>query len=153
MICQLHFKIGELRNLEIFSRIRWEKVLGNYMLMKRYLMIRATVSFGLGPPKCIIKSEAFVVIEKLTAVSAKLSCSLAQLAIAWQLHQPAITAPIIGPRTMAQLVDGLAAVEIELDENILQQIDEISLPGQFTVPYYGGGLGIWTGWEAPQYAW
>ena len=153
MICQLHFKNGRLQNLEIFSRIRWEKVLGNYMLMKRYLMIRATVSFGLGPPKCIIKSEAFVVIEKLTAVSEKRSCSLAQLALAWQLHQPGITAPIIGPRTMDQLVDGLGALEVELDEEILKQIDQIAPPNQFTVSYYGGEFGIWTGWEAPKFSW
>ena len=109
--------------------------------------------FWSGAAEMHYQSEAFVVIEKLTAVSAKLSCSLAQLAIAWQLNQPGIAAPIIGPRTMDQLVDGLGAVEIELDDDILQQIDEIALPGQFTVPYYGGGLGIWTGWEAPQYAW
>ncbi len=99
------------------------------------------------------QEQTFAVIKGLTAVSEKLSCSLAQLAVAWQLHQPGITAPIIGPRTMEQLVDGLGAVDIELEDMILKQIDEIAPPNQFTVSYYGGEFGIWTGWEAPKFAW
>ena len=47
----------------------------------------------------------------------------ADVAIAWLLHQPAVTAPIIGPRTMHQLEGGLRALEISLDANALADLD------------------------------
>ncbi len=49
----------------------------------------------------------------------------ADVALAWLLHNPAITAPIIGPRTMAQLDESLRAVEIKLEDSTLKQLDEI----------------------------
>ncbi len=52
----------------------------------------------------------------------------AAVALAWLLHQPAITAPIIGPRTLAQLDDSLRALEITLGKDALQRLDEI-FPG------------------------
>jgi NDP-hexose C3-ketoreductase / dTDP-4-oxo-2-deoxy-alpha-D-pentos-2-ene 2,3-reductase len=63
----------------------------------------------------------------------------ANVALAWLLHNPIVTAPIIGPRTLEQLNDALRALEIKLDENSLKRIDEI-WPGP--------------GGEAPEaYAW
>ena len=52
----------------------------------------------------------------------------ADVALAWLLHQPAVTAPIIGPRTMAQLDGGVRAVDITLDATALTALDEI-FPG------------------------
>jgi len=52
----------------------------------------------------------------------------ADVAIAWLLHQPAVTAPIIGPRTMAQLDGGIRALHIKLDADALNELDEI-FPG------------------------
>ncbi len=49
----------------------------------------------------------------------------ADVGIAWLLHQPAVTAPIIGPRTKEQLLGGLHALEISLDEATLARLDEI----------------------------
>ncbi|MEJ2013512.1 MAG: aldo/keto reductase [Anaerolineales bacterium] len=49
----------------------------------------------------------------------------AVVALAWLLHQPAVTAPIIGPRTIGQLESSLRALELELDSNTLAQLDEI----------------------------
>ncbi|MFL7839277.1 MAG: aldo/keto reductase [Candidatus Promineifilaceae bacterium] len=49
----------------------------------------------------------------------------ADVALAWLLAQPAVTAPIIGPRTMDQLNGSLRALEIELDEEALARLDEI----------------------------
>ena len=63
----------------------------------------------------------------------------AHVALAWLLHNPAVTAPIIGPRTMEQLNGSLRALEIKLDEGALKKLDEI-WPGP--------------GGEAPEaYAW
>lgn len=55
------------------------------------------------------------------------------LALAWLLHRPAVTAPIIGPRIPEQLDGALRAVEIALDEATLDRLDEI-FPGRRTAP-------------------
>ena len=59
--------------------------------------------------------------------------SPADVGLAWLLHQPAVTAPIVGPRTQEQLDGALHSLEIELDEKVLARIDEI-WPGHKTSP-------------------
>lgn len=49
----------------------------------------------------------------------------ANIAIAWLLHNPVVTAPIIGPRTLEQLDNILRATEIKLSDEILNKLDEI----------------------------
>ncbi len=100
------------------------------------------------------RPSVFEVVAQLTAVAEAKNCSLAQLSLAWQLHQPAITAPIIGPRTVSQLEDALGAVSIELTSQELSRIDEIAGRNQFTVSYYGGDADeTWTGWQPAQFRW
>src|SRR5881296_425751 len=63
----------------------------------------------------------------------------AQVALAWVLHTPAVTAPIVGPRTLEQLDASLRALELRLPEDALAKLDRI-FPGP--------------GGEAPEaYAW
>jgi aryl-alcohol dehydrogenase-like predicted oxidoreductase len=50
------------------------------------------------------------------------------VALAWLLHNPVVTAPIIGPRTMEQLESAIQATEIKLEKEVLQKLDEI-FPG------------------------
>lgn len=57
----------------------------------------------------------------------------AHVALAWLLHQPAVTAPIIGPRTMDQLDGAQRALEITLDEKAVARLDEI-WPGHKPAP-------------------
>ncbi len=52
----------------------------------------------------------------------------ADVGLAWLLAQPAVTAPIIGPRTMQQLDDSLRALKVTLDDKALARLDEI-FPG------------------------
>jgi aryl-alcohol dehydrogenase-like predicted oxidoreductase len=52
----------------------------------------------------------------------------ANVALAWLLHNKAVTAPIIGPRTVAQLDGSLRALEITLSEDARKRLDEI-FPG------------------------
>ena len=49
----------------------------------------------------------------------------ADVALAWILNNPNITAPIIGPRTVEQLDQNVAALDITLDEETLTKLDEI----------------------------
>jgi aryl-alcohol dehydrogenase-like predicted oxidoreductase len=64
-------------------------------------------------------------VEAYEAYADELGVDPANLALAWLLHQPAVTAPIIGPRTLAQLDGASAALDIALDEKALLRLDEI----------------------------
>jgi aryl-alcohol dehydrogenase-like predicted oxidoreductase len=78
-------------------------------------------------------------LEKYEALCKELDEPPAAVALAWLLHNPIITAPIIGPRTVKQLNSAIHATEIKLDEEVLKKLDEI-FPGP--------------GGEAPKaYAW
>jgi aryl-alcohol dehydrogenase-like predicted oxidoreductase len=55
--------------------------------------------------------------------------SLVHMALAFVLQHPAVTAPIVGPRTMEQLESHLGAVDVILDAALLDRIDEIVPPG------------------------
>jgi aryl-alcohol dehydrogenase-like predicted oxidoreductase len=67
-------------------------------------------------------------IERYEAFCEELGEEPANVALAWLLHQPAVTAPIIGPRTLEQLERSMRALEIRLDEEALKRLDEI-FPG------------------------
>ncbi|MFP4344378.1 MAG: aldo/keto reductase [Anaerolineales bacterium] len=67
-------------------------------------------------------------LEAYEAFCASRGDDPALVALAWLQHQPAVTAPIIGPRTMEQLESSIAALDISLDESALERLDEI-FPG------------------------
>lgn len=78
-------------------------------------------------------------LEKWEAFCRELGEQPADVALAWLLANPVVTAPIIGPRTLEQLTGSLRALELKLDEAALKKLDEI-WPGP--------------GGEAPEaYAW
>jgi aryl-alcohol dehydrogenase-like predicted oxidoreductase len=55
------------------------------------------------------------------------------VALAWLLHQPAVTAPIVGPRTQEQLDAAIRALDVTLNEDALKRLDSI-FPGHRTAP-------------------
>ncbi len=68
-------------------------------------------------------------VEQLALLAEEAGLTLIQLAIAFALNHPAVTAPIIGPRTMEHLESQLAAADVVLDQALLDRIDEIVPPG------------------------
>jgi aryl-alcohol dehydrogenase-like predicted oxidoreductase len=72
-------------------------------------------------------------VEQYEAFAAELGHEPGELALAWLLHQPAVTAPIVGPRTREQLETTVHALAIRLDEKALSRIDEI-FPGHRPAP-------------------
>jgi aryl-alcohol dehydrogenase-like predicted oxidoreductase len=64
-------------------------------------------------------------VEEYESYCSELGMDPADLALAWLLQQPSVTAPIIGPRTMDQLDGAVNVMDMELDEAILQKLDEI----------------------------
>jgi aryl-alcohol dehydrogenase-like predicted oxidoreductase len=67
-------------------------------------------------------------LERWEALCKDLGEQPADVALAWLLNNPVVTAPIIGPRTLEQLDGSLRALEIRLSEETLKQLDEIFPP-------------------------
>jgi aryl-alcohol dehydrogenase-like predicted oxidoreductase len=76
--------------------------------------------------KAIRKNRAK--LKAYEAFCAELGEQPADVALAWLLHNPVVTAPIIGPRTMDQLNGSLRALEIKLSDDAMKKLDEI-FPG------------------------
>jgi len=68
-------------------------------------------------------------VDQLAQLADEADITLIELALAFVLDHPAVTAPIIGPRTMEHLESQLAAADVVLDAALLDRIDEIAPPG------------------------
>ena len=59
-----------------------------------------------------------------------------QLALLWAKDQPGVTAPIVGPRTMAQLDDALGVLERDLDDDARVACDALVHPGNAVADFF-----------------
>jgi aryl-alcohol dehydrogenase-like predicted oxidoreductase len=66
----------------------------------------------------------FDVVERVAEVAAKRGVPSAQVALAWLLHRPGVTAPIVGATKLSHLEDALAAEELELSEDEMRRLEE-----------------------------
>lgn len=82
---------------------------------------RTTFDF---PP--VDKDKAFAIIDVMRPMAEARGVSVAQIALAWLLHQKHVTSVIIGARTEAQLADNLAAASVELTSEDLAALDKAS---------------------------
>ncbi len=83
--------------------------------------------------------KKFDQLKRYESLCVEIGHTPGEIALAWLLHNPVVTAPIIGPRTIGQLESAVRAASIQLDEDFLKKLDEI-FPGP--------------GGEAPKaYAW
>jgi len=64
-------------------------------------------------------------VPQYEAFCAKMGEKPADIALAWLLHQPVVTAPIIGPRTMEQFTGNIHALDIKLSSEQLKELDKI----------------------------
>jgi aryl-alcohol dehydrogenase-like predicted oxidoreductase len=64
-------------------------------------------------------------VEEYEAYCQELGERPSEVALAWLLRQPAVTAPILGPRTMEQFEQSLRALELSLDDKALDRLDQI----------------------------
>jgi aryl-alcohol dehydrogenase-like predicted oxidoreductase len=64
-------------------------------------------------------------LEAYEALCRKLGAAPGVMALAWLLHRPGVTAPIIGPRTLEQLEEALRALTLQLDAATLAELDRI----------------------------
>jgi aryl-alcohol dehydrogenase-like predicted oxidoreductase len=92
---------------------------------------RVPERFSPSRPEVAAKLEK---VEALVEVADKASLPLTHLALAFVLEHPAVTAAIIGPRTMEQLTGTLGATDVHLDADVLDRIDEAVAPGTTVDP-------------------
>jgi aryl-alcohol dehydrogenase-like predicted oxidoreductase len=102
---------------------RWRKDTGQQSSSRAG---RLPERFDLSRPANQRKLDA---VEELAQLAEEAGITLIQLAIGFVLNHPAITAALIGPRTMEQLESQLAGADAVLDEALLDRIDEIVPPG------------------------
>jgi aryl-alcohol dehydrogenase-like predicted oxidoreductase len=76
--------------------------------------------------------------DALAQLAEEAGMPLIEMAIAFVIRHPAVTAAIIGPRTMEQLQSQLPAAEVHLPDDVLDRIDEIVAPGTNINPADGG---------------
>jgi 1-deoxyxylulose-5-phosphate synthase len=70
----------------------------------------------------------FDVVDRCAQVAKERGVPPAQLALAWLLHKPGVTAPIVGATKLGHLEDALAAAELDLSEDETQQLEELYVP-------------------------
>ncbi|WP_101926507.1 MULTISPECIES: aldo/keto reductase [Luteimonas] len=88
-------------------------------------------------PKAMSDAASLDAVEALIPLADSAGLTLTQLALGFVLAHPAVTAAIIGPRTMAQLDDLLAGTGTVLDDAVLDRIDTIVPPGVDVAPLEG----------------
>lgn len=75
-------------------------------------------------------------LEQYKALCKEINEEPSVVALAWLLHNPIVTAPIIGPRTVKQLEKSLHALDVELSEDTLKRLNEIwPSPGEAPQSY------------------
>ena len=73
-----------------------------------------------------LSERGLAIAEVVKQVATEIGRSPSQVALGWTLRDPAITAPIIGARTAAQLEDNLGALEVEFDAGQLARLEQAS---------------------------
>jgi len=88
---------------------------------------RATFDF---PP--VDRDRGYRIIDALRPIAQAKGRSVAQIALSWLLHQKVVTSVIVGAKRVDQLTDNLKAIEVELSDEDLAALDEVSrLPAEY----------------------
>src|SRR5208283_2371876 len=70
--------------------------------------------------------KMYDVIDRMREIGTRLDATVAQVALAWLLHQPAVTSVIIGAKKNSQLKDNLGSVDLKLDDADFEKLDQAS---------------------------
>jgi hypothetical protein len=88
---------------------------------------RATFDFPI-----VDKERAYACVDAMRPIATKHGASVAQVALAWLLHQKAVTSVIIGVKTIEQLHDNIGAAQVMLDADDLATLETAStLPAEY----------------------
>jgi aryl-alcohol dehydrogenase-like predicted oxidoreductase len=88
-----------------------------------------------------LTEPVYQVLDGLAALVAEKGCTMSQFALAWNLAQPGITSPIIGPRTLEQLDDNLRALTVTVTAEDCQRVDALVAPKTAVAAFYEADFG------------
>jgi aryl-alcohol dehydrogenase-like predicted oxidoreductase len=94
-----------------------------------------------------MNERALEVARALGELARERGMTTSQLALVWAKDQPGVTAPIIGPRTLAQLDDALAVLDLSLDDDARAACDALVHPGNAVSDFYS--TAFWMRAEVP----
>ena len=130
----LEREIVPLLTEEKLGLMVWSPLAGGFLSGKYGRDMEASgdsrrVNFDFPP---INKDRAYDVIDAMRPIAEAHGVSVAQIALAWLLHQPAVTSVIIGAKRVDQLTDNLGAVDVKLSAEELAALDTVSaLPAEY----------------------
>jgi len=75
-----------------------------------------------------IETEIFTVINNIREIARELQAPMAQIALAWILTRPEITCVLAGIRTVKQLEENIAGVELQLSPDVVGRLDQLTEP-------------------------
>jgi len=84
--------------------------------------------------------RAYDLLDSVIELAEEKDSSPSQIALAWVVSKPGVTSAIIGPRTMAHLLDNIGALAVELSVADHARLDAVAEPELATVPYYHGSM-------------
>ena len=76
----------------------------------------------------LYSEDDFAVVDRVTEIAAERGVAGAQVALAWLLQRPGVTAPIVGATKAAHVEDALAAEELELTVEEVARLEELYVP-------------------------
>ncbi len=130
----LERELGPMMTAEGVGLLVWSPLAGGFLTGK---YPREGAKAGIGRrdnfdfPK-IDRERAYAVIDVMQPMAQSRNATLAQIAIAWLLHQPVVTSVIMGARRPDQLADNLGATKVRLSEDELKALDAASrLPVEY----------------------
>jgi aryl-alcohol dehydrogenase-like predicted oxidoreductase len=81
-----------------------------------------------------LNDKTYTIIDALIGIAREADSTPARVALAWVQQRPGVTSAIIGARTLEQLEDNLAALELQLSAEQLAKLDTLSTP-QLNFPF------------------
>ena len=113
----MHFGIG---------LIPYSPLAGGFLTGKYRRQAVVTSARAEGVQRRYMNERGYALLDTLDGIAARHSVTVLQVALAWQLHLPYITAPIIGANTVAQLDESLAAGALKLTADDMQELETAS---------------------------
>ncbi|MCH7810938.1 MAG: aldo/keto reductase [Chloroflexi bacterium] len=78
--------------------------------------------------RVVLRDRNFDIVDVVTEEADRLGVTPLALSLAWNLARPGVVAPIIGPKSVGQLKDNLAALEVDVPGEVVERIDQASRP-------------------------
>jgi len=118
-------ELAEVCRVYELGVIPYSPLAGGFLTGK-YRRDQPADSVRLGGVRGYFNDRNWALLETLDGLARERGASLSQVALAWQLSNPLITSPIIGPRTLEQLRDNLGAVGLRLSAEEMARLDQAS---------------------------